>query len=336
MKTVACRLSAALAALLCASFSLAAEARADKKDAAPAAPGGIGKTYEGLEFRNIGPFRGGRVTAVAGVRGQPLVYYQGATGGGVWKTVDGGSNWQPMSDKFFKTGSVGAIGVAESDPNVIYVGMGEAPIRGNVSHGDGVYKSTDAGKTWTNVGLRNTSPDLPRAGEPARSGPRLRGRAGPRLGSQRGARDLPLEGWRQDLGEGAVCQRQDGRVGSLHGSEQPADPLRGHVAGIPQAVDARVRRRRGRGLPVDGRRRHVEKLSGGLPEGVVGNIGVTYRAPGATASGRSSRRRRAASSGATTAERSGRRPTPRTSSGSAPGITRGSTRIRRTRMRSTS
>jgi len=147
---------AAVAALFCASVSFAAESKADKKDAGAAAPAGIGKLYEGLEFRNIGPFRGGRVTAVAGVRGQPLVYYQGATGGGVWKTVDGGSNWQPMSDKFFKTGSVGAIGVSESDPNVVYVGMGEAPIRGNVSHGDGVYKSTDGGKSWVNVGLRNT------------------------------------------------------------------------------------------------------------------------------------------------------------------------------------
>jgi len=116
----------------------------------------VAKLYDGMEFRNIGPYRGGRVTAVAGVRGQPLVYYQGATGGGVWKTADGGSNWQPVSDKFFKTGSVGGIGIAESDPNVIYVGMGEAPIRGNVSHGDGVYKSTDAGKTWTNVGLEKT------------------------------------------------------------------------------------------------------------------------------------------------------------------------------------
>ncbi|HYP52227.1 MAG TPA: hypothetical protein VEQ42_01735 [Pyrinomonadaceae bacterium] len=111
---------------------------------------------KGLRWRLIGPYRGGRVTAVAGVASQPFVYYFGATGGGVWKTTDGGVNWQPVSDEFFKTGSVGAIGVAESDPNVLYVGMGESPIRGNVSHGDGVYKSTDAGKTWRHVGLGDT------------------------------------------------------------------------------------------------------------------------------------------------------------------------------------
>jgi len=111
---------------------------------------------KGLQWRSIGPYRGGRVTAVAGVTSQPYVYYFGATGGGVWKTTDGGSNWEPISDGYFGTGSVGAIGVSESDPNVIYVGMGESPIRGNVSHGDGVYKSTDAGKTWKRVGLEDT------------------------------------------------------------------------------------------------------------------------------------------------------------------------------------
>jgi photosystem II stability/assembly factor-like uncharacterized protein len=133
------------------SVSAAKETPSEKPPA-----GSFARLYEGLEFRNIGPYRGGRVTAVAGVRGQPLVHYFGACGGGVWKTSDGGSNWEPVSDKFFKTGSVGGIGIAESDPNVIYVGMGEAPIRGNVSHGDGVYKSTDAGKTWKNVGLEKT------------------------------------------------------------------------------------------------------------------------------------------------------------------------------------
>jgi photosystem II stability/assembly factor-like uncharacterized protein len=112
---------------------------------------------QGLRWRSIGPDRGGRVTAVAGVPADRLTYYMGATGGGVWKTVNAGVTWTPISDRYFKTGSVGAIAVAESDPNVVYVGMGEACLRSNISHGDGVYKSTDAGRTWQNVGLRDSS-----------------------------------------------------------------------------------------------------------------------------------------------------------------------------------
>ncbi|MGD9347993.1 MAG: glycosyl hydrolase, partial [Candidatus Aminicenantes bacterium] len=110
-----------------------------------------------MKWRSIGPYRGGRVTAVTGISSLPNTYYFGATGGGVWKSEDGGLNWMPVSDGFFHTGSVGAIAVSDWDPNVVYVGMGEAPIRGNVSHGDGVYKSTDAGKTWTHIGLSDTS-----------------------------------------------------------------------------------------------------------------------------------------------------------------------------------
>ncbi|HEY6121533.1 MAG TPA: YCF48-related protein, partial [Pyrinomonadaceae bacterium] len=110
-----------------------------------------------LQYRLIGPFRGGRSTAVAGVASQPMVFYFGATGGGVWKTTDGGINWEPISDNsMFRTGSVGAIGLSDGDPNTIYVGMGESPIRGNLSHGDGVYKSNDAGKSWKKVGLDDT------------------------------------------------------------------------------------------------------------------------------------------------------------------------------------
>jgi len=110
----------------------------------------------GLAWRNIGPHRGGRSVAVAGVPGQPFVYYFGGTGGGVWKTTDAGITWKPVTDGQLATGSVGAIAVAESDPSVVYVGMGESCIRGNVSHGDGVYKSLDGGQTWKNVGLRDT------------------------------------------------------------------------------------------------------------------------------------------------------------------------------------
>jgi len=111
--------------------------------------------FEGMSFRCIGPYRGGRVCAVTGVRHRPLTFYMGATGGGVWRTTDGGSNWEVLTDKDFKRGSIGAIAVAESDPNVIYVGSGEEPVRGNVSAGDGVYKSSDGGQTWKNVGLRD-------------------------------------------------------------------------------------------------------------------------------------------------------------------------------------
>ncbi len=109
-----------------------------------------------IHWRSIGPFRGGRATAVAGIPSQPQVYYFGATGGGIWKTTDGGFNWLPVSDGQIATGSVGALAVSESDPNIVYAGMGEACIRGNASPGDGVYKSTDAGRTWKHIGLEQT------------------------------------------------------------------------------------------------------------------------------------------------------------------------------------
>lgn len=115
---------------------------------------GLDSLYKGMKWRNIGPFRGGRSVASSGVIGDPLTYYMGTCGGGVWKTEDAGVNWKNISDGFFKTGSVGAIAVAPSDPNVIYVGMGEHPVRGVMTtHGDGVYKSVDAGKTWKHIGL---------------------------------------------------------------------------------------------------------------------------------------------------------------------------------------
>ena len=111
--------------------------------------------YSGLEYRLLGPFRGGRSAAVTGVPNQPNLFYFGSTGGGVWKTTDGGRSWENISDGFFG-GSIGAITVSKSDPNVIYVGGGEKTVRGNVSSGYGVWKSVDAGKTWTEAGLKNS------------------------------------------------------------------------------------------------------------------------------------------------------------------------------------
>ncbi|HEY3383746.1 MAG TPA: hypothetical protein VGK32_18430 [Vicinamibacterales bacterium] len=110
--------------------------------------------FKELRYRSVGPHRGGRVTAVAGVRQQPSTFYMGATGGGVWKTTDRGQTWINVSDGFFSTGSIGAIDVAPSDPNVVYVGTGSAAIRSNVILGKGVYRSPDAGKTWVFAGLK--------------------------------------------------------------------------------------------------------------------------------------------------------------------------------------
>ena len=111
--------------------------------------------FKGMKWRSIGPYRGGRVLAVTGIPGDPYTFYFGGVAGGVWRTTDGGSSWKPLFDKE-AVSSVGAIGVADSNHNVIYVGTGEACIRGNISYGNGVYKSTDGGRTWTNVGLKDT------------------------------------------------------------------------------------------------------------------------------------------------------------------------------------
>src|SRR5438094_2813558 len=112
--------------------------------------------FRTLQWRNIGPNRGGRSIAVAGSSARPFEYYFGAVGGGLWKTTDGGVTWAPITDGQIKSSSVGAVAVAESDPDIVYIGMGEVELRGNVMQGDGVYKSADGGKTWMHVGLEDT------------------------------------------------------------------------------------------------------------------------------------------------------------------------------------
>src|ERR1700719_1239276 len=124
--------------------------------AKPAPPGAIDeKLFNGMQWRQVGPFRGGRALAIEGVPGEPDTWYFGGVAGGVWKTTDGGQNWTPLFDKQ-DISSIGALAVAPSDHNIVYVGTGEAAIRGNTTYGTGVYKSIDAGKTWKNIGLKDT------------------------------------------------------------------------------------------------------------------------------------------------------------------------------------
>ncbi|MEI6246706.1 MAG: glycosyl hydrolase, partial [Acidobacteriota bacterium] len=137
-----------LSVLLVGALNLSAQV------AKPAAADDYNAIFKPMKWRSIGPFRGGRANAGTGVVGDPKTYYMGTTGGGVWKTDDMGISWRNISDGFLKTGTIGAIAVAESDPNVVYVGTGEHAIRGVMSHeGDGMYRSTDAGKTWKKIGL---------------------------------------------------------------------------------------------------------------------------------------------------------------------------------------
>ena len=113
-------------------------------------------SFDALKWRFVGPMIGGRVNAVVGHPTNKAVFYAGYTGGGVWMTPDAGNNWLNISDGYFKTGSIGAIDISRSHPDILYVGTGEHALRGDVSHGDGVYKSTDGGKSWTHVGLKET------------------------------------------------------------------------------------------------------------------------------------------------------------------------------------
>jgi photosystem II stability/assembly factor-like uncharacterized protein len=140
---------------LCLAALWVALSAQKKPTPAPATVSYDQKLYQALEWRSIGPYRGGRSAAVTGVPGKANLFYFGATGGGVWRTTDAGNTWENISDGFFG-GSIGAVAVSEWDNNVIYVGGGEKTVRGNVSYGYGMWKSVDAGKTWTHIGLKDS------------------------------------------------------------------------------------------------------------------------------------------------------------------------------------
>ena len=152
-------LKAVCGLLLTPAALVSAQATAARRPAAPASLPAVqldSTIRAAYKWRNIGPDRGGRSIAVSGVRGRPAEAYFGAVGGGLWKTTDGGERWAPVTDGQLGSASVGAVAVSESNPDIVYIGMGETCIRGNIMPGDGVYRSTDGGKTWTHVGFRES------------------------------------------------------------------------------------------------------------------------------------------------------------------------------------
>ena len=145
-----------ICAILVVVVSLPAESQRNRRSAQTVQTVSFDEDlYSAIEWRSIGPFRGGRSATVSGVKGKPNLFYFGSTGGGVWRTIDGGNSWENISDGFFG-GSIGAVTVSEYDNNVIYVGGGEKTVRGNVSSGYGMFKSEDAGETWVEIGLKNS------------------------------------------------------------------------------------------------------------------------------------------------------------------------------------
>jgi photosystem II stability/assembly factor-like uncharacterized protein len=239
------------------------------------------KLWSDLHYRNVGPIRGGRVTAVAGVEQQPYTFYMGSTGGGIWKTTDAGHTFLPISDGQIAVGSIGAVTVAPSDPNIIYVGTGSSKIRSNVSIGNGMYKSTDAGKTWKFIGLPDagqiatvrvdpTNPNIVYVavqGNPFRANP------------ERGVYKSTDGGgtWHQilhisDTAGAADVEIQPGHPNVLfasmwHALRTPWTIISGaEEGGIYKSIDSGE---------------HWTKLAGGLPTGLFGrsNVSISNAAP---------------------------------------------------------
>src|SRR5919205_1138818 len=240
--------------------------------------------FGGLRWRLLGPFRGGRSNGVAGVRTEPDTFYFGAVGGGVWKTVNAGRTWSPVFDSQ-PFSSIGALAVAPSNPRVVYVGTGEADMRSQISYGNGMYRSTDAGATWTHLGLDDTRQISRVLVDPKNADVAFVAALGHAYGpnAERGVYRTRDGGktWQKvlfknpDVGAADLAlDPSDSRVvyASLWNTRRPA------VEHLPAVVRA------GRGrLQIDGRRRHVEPVNRGAAFGTFRARGAGRRADAAHA-----------------------------------------------------
>ena len=206
--------------------------------------GGGGASADALSFRFLGPVVGNRVASIAGVPGDPSIYYAGAASGGVWKTTDGGIRWAPVSDAM-PVAAIGALAVAPSDPNIVWAGTGEAwAIRDSDVIGDGIYKSIDAGKTWTHMGLDETGRIGRILVHPTNPDIVFACAIGRITAPAAGARRLPHDRRRPALGARAVRRREHRLLRAVDGREESAHAVRRHVAGRDAPVGDVERRRR--------------------------------------------------------------------------------------------
>ena len=246
---------AAIVALACSLSALAASG--SHAQAATVSP----SLYQGMHWRFVGPLRGGRTVAIDGIANQPNVFYIAAVDGGIWKTQDAGRTWVPIFDSE-GTGSIGALAVAPSNPNVVYAGSGEGLQRPDLSVGDGIYKSTDAGATWTHLGLRDGAADRVHGRGSDEPGPPLRRGARPSVRSQPRARHLPFDRRRCDVRARPLHERRRGRLcrydRPARSEDRLCDPL-GRAAS--PLGDRRIVRDRGqRRLQIERRRNDLDAV----------------------------------------------------------------------------
>ena len=252
--------------------------RSRSRSAAAAQPPASAGPFGALRWRSLGPARGGRSIAVAGSDARPYEYYLGATGGGLWKTTDGGITWKPVTDGQINHSSIGAVAVSASNPDVVYIGTGETDIRGNIMQGDGVYKSTDAGKTWTHIGLTETQVIAKIRVHPTNPDLVYVAAFGHHAAPESRARRLPIEGRRQDLGEDALPRQQDRRRRAGLRSEEPEGHLHRAVGGVPQRRAGMSSGGPGSGLfkSTDGGDTGPRSSRNpGLPKAMLGKIGFS-------------------------------------------------------------